>query len=178
MCWVVEYSEAIHIVILSLGLVGGGYGLYLATVRSRIADRNLLRERYQMGMQLFSLNPERYTARVAGASILSDILLDSNSTEYDKSILRAFEARLFSPAEFGTDIGKHKKQDIDYESRDTFLVVKALSQYVKKLGAFPLLPLPPGRAFTITKNSVDANEEHEHYRRWLDARGKPPEYSD
>lgn len=77
-CWVVENSETICVVILFRGLVGGGIGLGLARWGCLTADRNLLRERCQMGMKLLGLNP-RYTARVAGASILSDIL-NSEST--------------------------------------------------------------------------------------------------
>ena len=86
-CWIVENSEAIRIVILSLGVVGGVVGLCFAAWRCVTADRNLLRERCQMGMELLSLNPKRYTARVAGASILSDILND-RSNKYDGAILR------------------------------------------------------------------------------------------
>lgn len=119
-CWVVENSEAIRVVILSLGLVGGVVGLCFAGWRRLIADRNLLRERCQMGMELLSLNPERYVARVAGASILSDIL-DDKSRKYDKAILRAFEAYLFWPSSFGGNIAGHRKGETDYESRETYL---------------------------------------------------------
>ena len=176
-CWIVENSEAIRVVLLSLGLLGGGIGLYFARWRCLTADRNLLRERCQMGMELLSLNQERYTARVAGATILSDIL-NGNSTEYDSSILRAFEAFLFAPPEFGMDLGKHKEGETDYGSRDTFMVVKALRRYARRQDAQLLLPLPPGLAFTITQDTVEPNKDHEHYQRWREAKGEPPEYSD
>ena len=175
--WIVENSEAIRVVILFLGVVGGGIGLYLARWRCLTADSKLLRERCQMGMELLSLSRNRYTARVAGATILSDIL-NSNSTEYDSNILRAFEAFLFSPPGFGMNLEDHKKHETDYESRDTFMVVNALRQYAQKQGAQPLLPLPPGLVFTITRNSVEPNKNHEHYKRWMEARGRPPEYSE
>ena len=176
-CLIVENSEAIRVVILSVGVVVGIFGLCFAWWRCRTADRNLLRERCQMGMELLSLNPERYTARVAGASILSDILND-RSSKYDEAILRAFEAHLFSPSVFGGNLAGHKKGETDYESRDTYLVVSALRRYTKTQGALPLLPLPPGKVFTITRNKVEPNEKHEDYKRWMKARGRPPEYSD
>ena len=176
-CWIVENSEVIRVAILFLGLLGGGIGLYLARWRCLTADRNLLRERCQMGMELLSLNPERYTARVAGATVLSDIL-NSNSTEYDSNILRAFEAFLFAPPGFGMDLENHKKRETDYESRDTFMVVNALRRYARKQDAQPMLPLPPGLVFTITRKAVEPNKDHEHYKRWMEARGRPPEYSD
>ena len=176
-CWIVENSEAIRVLILFLGLVGGGIGLYLARWRCLTADRNLLRERCQMGLELLSLNPERYTARVAGASILSDILIGS-TVEYDKAILRAFESYLFSPSVFGGNIAGHKQGETDYESRETFLVVNALRQYAKRQGALPMLSLPPGLVFTITTNTVEPNKDHEHYKRWKEVRDRPPEYSD
>ena len=174
-CWIVENSEAIRVVILFLGLLGGGY---FAGWRCRTADRNLLRERCQMGMELVSLNPERYTARVAGATILSDILNSKESTEYDSNILRAFEAFLFTPPGFGMVLENHKKHETDYESRDTFTVVNALRRYARKQDAQPMLPLPPGLVFTITPNTVEPNKDHEHYERWMAARGGPPEYSE
>lgn len=175
-CWIVENSEEIRIVILFLGLVGGGVGLYFARWRCITADQNLLRERCRMGMDLLSLNPNRYIARVAGATILSDIL-NSGSTEYDSNILRAFEAFLFSPPTFGMDLGIHKINDTDYESRDTYIVVNALRRYVRNKGAQSMLPLPPGLAFTITPNTVEPNKDHEHYKLWMDARNRPPDYS-
>lgn len=175
-CWIVENSEEIRIVILFLGLVGGGVGLYFARWRCITADQNLLRERCHMGMDLLSLNPNRYIARVAGATILSDIL-NSSSTEYDSNILRAFEAFLFSPPTFGMDLGLHKKFETDYESRDTFIVVNALRQYVRNKGVQSMLPLPPGLAFTITPNTVEPNKDHEHYKLWMNARSRPPDYS-
>ena len=175
--WIVENSETIRVSILFVGLLGGGYGLYLARWRCLTADRNLLRERCQMGMELLSLNPRRYTARVAGATILSEIL-NSKSTEYDSNILRAFEAFLFSPPGFGMDLKNHKKHETDYESRDTFMVVNALRRYARKQDAQPMLPLPPGLVFTITPNTIEPNKDHEHYKRWMDARDRPPEYSD
>lgn len=175
--WIVGNLEAIRVAILFLGLLGGGIGLYLARWRCLTADRNLLRERCRMGMELLSRNPERYTARVAGATILSDIL-NSNSTEYDNSILRAFESFLFSPSGFGMDLENHKKHETDYESRDTFMVINALRRYARKQGAQPMLPLPPGLVFTVTRNTVGPNKDHEHYRRWMEARGRPPEYSE
>ena len=176
-CWIVENSEAIRVTILFLGLLGGGIGLCLARWRCLTADRNLLRERCQMGMELLSLNPERYTGRVAGATILSDIL-NSNSTDYDINILRAFEAFLFAPPGFGMDLENHKEHETDYESRDTFIVVNALRRYARKQGAQPMLPLPLGLVFTITPNTVEPNKYHENYKRWMEARGRPPEYTD
>ena len=113
-----------------------------------------------MGMELLSLNPERYTGRVAGATILSDIL-NSNSTDYDINILRAFEAFLFAPPGFGMDLENHKEHETDYESRDTFIVVNALRRYARKQGAQPMLPLPLGLVFTITPNTVEPNKYHE-----------------
>ena len=175
--WILENSEAIRVVILSLGVVGGLVGLCFARWRCLTADRNLLRERCQMGMELLSLNPERYAARVAGASILSDIL-DDRSSKYDEAILRAFEAHLFAPSFFGGNIAGHKTGETDYESRDTYLVVSALRRYTKKQGSLPLLSLPPGLRFTITRNTVEPNKDHEHYKRWMEAKGKPPEYGD
>jgi len=176
-CWIVEHSEAIRVVILSLGVIGGVVGLCLAAWRCLTADRNLLRERCQMGMELLSLNPERYAARVAGASILSDIL-NRRSSKYDEAILRAFEAYLFSPSVFSGNLAGHKKGETDYESRETYLVVSALRRYTKKQGSLPLLPLPPGLVFTITRNTVEPAEDHGHYKRWMEVRGRPPEYSD
>lgn len=176
-CWIVENSEAIRVGILFLGLVGGGIGLCLARWRCVTADRNLLRERCQMGMELLSLNPERYTARVAGASILADIL-NSDSIEYDKSILRAFEAYLLTPSVFSTNPSGHQRGETDFESRETYLIVNALRRYAQQPSAQPMLPLPPGVVFTITRNTVEPNEDHEHYKRWMEARGRPPAYSD
>ena len=176
-CWIGENSEAIRVVILSLGVVGGVIGLCFAGWRCLTADRNLLRERCRMGIELLSLNPERYAARVAGASILSDILND-RSRKYDEAILRAFEAYLFSPSVFSGNLAGHKKGETDYESRETYLVVSALRRYTKKQGSLPFLPLPPGLVFTISRNTVGPNKDHEHYRRWMEARGRPPEYSD
>ena len=176
-CWIDENLEAIRVAILFLGLLGGVIGLYFARWRCRTADRNLLRERCQMGMELLSLNPERYTARVAGATILSDIL-NGSSVEYDSNILRAFEAFLFSPPGFGMNLENHKKHETDYESRDTFVVVNALRRYAKKQDAQPMLPLPPGLVFAITRNSVEPNKDHEHFKRWMEARGRPPKYCD
>ena len=83
-CWIVEKSKAIRVVILILGLIGGGIGLYLARSLCLTADQNLLCNRFQMGMELLSLNPERYTARVAGASMLSDILNGSSMSMMKK----------------------------------------------------------------------------------------------
>ena len=176
-CWIVENSEAIRVVLLFFGLLGGSIGLCFAGWRCRIADRNLLRARCQMGMELFSLNPEHYSNRAAGATILSDIL-NNNATEYDSNILRTFEAFLFAPPGFGMNLGKHERGDTDYESRDTFVVVTALRKYAKRPDAQPMLSLPPGLAFTITQNTVEPNKDHEHYKRWIEARGGPPEYSD
>ncbi len=178
MCfWMIEHLEAIRAAILFFGLIAGGIGLYLARWRCLTADRNLLRERCQMGLELLSLNPQRYTARVAGASILSEIL-NSNSIEYDSSILRAFEAFLFSPPGFGMKLGNHNKGETDYESREKFLIVNALRRYARKQDAQSMLPLPPGLVFTITGNTVEPNQDHEHYKRWVEARGGPPKYSD
>lgn len=175
-CWIVEHLEAVRVVILFFGLIGGGYGLYLARRRCLTADRNLLREQCQKGLELLSLNPERYTARVAGAAILSDIL-NSDSMEYDSNILRAFEAFLFSPPGFGMDLENHRRHETDYESRDTFMVVTGLRRYARRRDAQPMLPLPPGLVFTITQDTVEPNEDHEHYKRWMEARGRPPNYS-
>ena len=175
--WIVENSEAIRIVILFLGVVGGLIGLCFARWRCLTADKKLLQEQCQMGMELLSLSPERYTARVAGAAILAAILNSSN-TEYDNNILRAFEAFLFSPPGFGMNLEDHKKHETDYESRDTYIVVNALRQYAQKQGAQPLLPLPPGLVFKLTRNTVEPNKSHEHYKRWMQARGRQPEYSE
>lgn len=176
-CWLVANAEAIRAVILFVGLLGGGVGLYIARQRYLIADRNLLRERWQTGMELLSIHPERYTARVAGAAILSGILLDSESTEYDSSILRAFEAFLYSPPSFGLNF-KNSGYVTDYESRDTFIVVTALRQYVNGGNAQPLLSIPSGLPFTIIRNTVEPNKGHHHYRKWIEMRGQPPEYDD
>ena len=176
-CLIAENSEAIRVVILLFGVLGGGIGLWLAGWRCITADRNLLREQCQMGMELLSLSPEHYTARVAGAAILSDIL-NSKSTEYESKILRAFEAFLFSPPGFGMDLENHRKGETDYESRDTFMVVSALRRYASKQDAQPMLPIPSGLAFTIDRNKVEPNKKHEHYKRWMEARRRPPEYGD
>lgn len=106
-CWIAGDAETTRNVILSLGLLGGFYGLHLARQRRLLADQELRRERCQMGIELLSLNPKRYSARAAGASILANIL-DGTSTEYDETILRAFEATLFSPSVFGGNVGKHQ----------------------------------------------------------------------
>ena len=175
--WILENPETIRNGILLLGVAGGFVGLRFARRRCLTADQNLLRERWQMGMGLLGLNPDRYGARVAGASILADILNDGSS-KYDDAILRTFEAYLFSPSVFGGNVAGHKKNDTDYESRDTYLVVSALRGYAKKQGSLPLLPLPPGLRFTITANTVEPNKGHEHYKRWMEVRGSPPEYAE
>lgn len=175
--WILKDLEAFRVAILALGLLGGVVGLCFAGWRCWIANRALLRQRCQMGLELLSLNSERYTARVAGASILSE-LLDNNSTEYDSSILRAFEAFLFSPPRFGMDLGKHKEGETDYESRDTFLIVRALNRYACKKNAQPMLQLPCGLVFRISETTVEPNPHHPHYASWTRARGSPPEYSD
>ena len=176
-CWLAENSEPLRVLLLIVGLLGGLFGLYFARWRCLTADKNLLRERYRMGMELLSLHSERYTARVAGASILSEIL-NGDSTEYDSSILRAFEASLFAPPAFGANLGNHKKGETDYESRETFVIVKALRLYAKKQDAQPMLPLPPGLVFAISARMVEPNPDHSHYKRWVEAKGSFPDYSD
>jgi len=111
--------------------VGFG-GLGFAGWRCVIADQNLLQERLRMGMELLRQGQEHYAARVAGAAILSDILCNACSKRYDETILRAFEAHLFAPSVFGGDIVGHQKDETDYESRDTYVVVSALRRYKRK----------------------------------------------
>ncbi len=158
--------------------IAGLVGLVLAGWRCVTADRNLLRERWQMGMELLRRSPDHYAARVAGAAVLSDILCNTRSKRYDEAILRSFEAYLFSPSVFGGCFGKHQKNEVDYESRDTYVVVTALRRYKRKNGSLPLLPLPPGSVFTIKPDAVEPDTDHPGYKRWMAARGRPPEYSD
>lgn len=178
-CWLVSHADTVRNIILFVGLIGGLIGLCFAGWRCLIAYKNLQREKCQMGLELLSLHQERYTARVAGAAILADIL-NSKTIEYDEAILRTFEAYLASPSVFSKSVAGHMSGDTDYESRETVLVVNALRQYRyrKGLGALHMLSLPPKLAFTITGDTVKPNEEHEHYRRWLEVRGRPPKYPD
>lgn len=175
-CWIVSHADTVRNGLLFFGLIGGGIGLYFAWWRCKTADQNLLRERCQMGMELLSLNPERYIARVAGATILSDIL-DSPATEYDHSILRAFEAFLAYPPRFGGD-GETHKNPTDYESRDTIIVMIALRRYAKKPFAQPMRSLHEDSIFIITRNTVKPNEEHRFYKLWIEKKGRPPNYSE
>ena len=176
-CWVVGNPETIGNAILFVGVCGGLWGLWIATGRWRLANKDLLRQRCQLGIELLSLNPAHYSARAGGASILSDILLDDGSAEYDRAILRVFEATLYSPSVFGGCVGEHQKGEVDYESRETYLVVNAMRKYKKKQGSLPFLPIPSGLVFTITENTVVPNQDHSHYQLWLKAEGRPPEYS-
>jgi len=156
-------------------LIIGGIGLIFAGWRCRTADRNLLKERCQIGMDLLSRSPQNYAGRVAGAAILSDILSDK-SREYDEAILRVFEATLFSPSVFGGDFGDHRKNDVDYESRETYIIVCALQKYKQKKGSLDLLELPTGSVFKITSNDIQPNKDHIQYKRWKKARKKCPRY--
>ena len=178
---IVDSSGAIHFLIVFSGSISGtfiaGLGLLLAIKKHRLLAQNSLREQYQMGMDLLNIKPRHHTARVAGVTILSQIL-NSKSTEYDNSILRSFESFLFSPPVFSGNIGRHKAGEIDYESRDTYTVVIALRRYVKQRNAKNMLSLPEGLPFVISQNWVEPNRDYPDYKRWIEARGKPPEYED
>jgi len=174
LCFIAEHIEVINFIAISVFAI---FGLTFAWRRCRTADRNLLRERCQMGMQLLSqnLDSSHYTARVAGATILAEIL-DNKSTEYDKCIIRAFESFLFTPPVFGSDIGWHGRGQTDYESRDTYIIVSALQRYAKKKNTHCMLELPEGLPFIISKKWIRPNKNHPHYDLWVKARDRHPKY--
>ena len=129
-------------------------------------------------MELLRHSPGNYAARVAGVAILSDILCNTRSKRYDEAILRSFEAHLFSPARFGGDLAGHQKGEVDYESRDTYVVVNALIQYKQRGESLRFIELPPDSIFTITPDTVEPNEDRPDYGQWIAVRGRSLEYSD
>lgn len=179
-CWIT--AESVRNIILGGGLIGGAV---FATWRCRTADRNLRREKCHMGIEGLKIDSTNsYAYRVAMAALLSD-MLNQLSTEYDCSILRAFEAFLTYPPRFSGNVGEYRLGEVDYESRDTIIMVNALRCYTTKKWwkrwkwrPEPLRELPKGSPFTITPRTCDPNTCCEDYQKWLKATGNtPPKYS-
>lgn len=173
-CFPLKHHEAITDWLL---IIGAAIGLCLAGRRCRTADRNMITERYRVGSELLQREGRsNYAARISGASVLSKVLADTQYDDFDEPILRAFEAHLRSPPVFAGSRGA--LADItDYESRDTFLVVRALREYCRRpQDKRPLLPIPRHVPFRTTEDWVEPNPDHDDYKRWMQIVGREPSY--
>ena len=157
-------------------LLGGAFGLVFAFWRCITADNSLKQERYRIGSELLDTKHNDYAARVAGVTTLA-ALAREDLKNYDTIVMKAFEAFLAFPPGFGSPIGDHKKGDIDYKSRDTEEIVKAINFRTRKQRDGYRIKLPCYAPFVVTDTGdVEANPEHSSYLSWKEAEGQPPSY--
>ena len=156
-------------------IVGGVLGICLAWWRCRTADKNFKQERYRIGSELLDMD-RPYAARVAGAAILAE-LAKEDPNQYDATVMKAFEAYLAFPPVYSGQIGCHKRGKVDYKSRDTEEVVRAINARTTRQRKRYCVVLPKFAPFTVTENGgVEGNPEHADYKEWEKAEGKRPMY--
>ncbi len=174
-CFLLEHSATIRDWLI---VVAGVVGLVFARWRCQTADRNLITERYRLGSELLQKRDANgasyYASRISGVAVLSKILEDKKCDDFDEPILRAFETYLRSPPVFADSRPLAGKTD--YESRDTFLVIKALRMYCLDPGKPPLLPIPSHVPFRTTGRGVEPNREHDDYKEWMRVMEREPFY--
>lgn len=179
MDWLLCFLDEHHAAVRDLSLVvAGAFGLWVARWRSRTADRNLITERYRMGSELLQKKDTKeisyYGSRITGAAVLSKILADKDYDDFDEPILRAFETYLRNPPVFADSRPLARK--VDYESRDTFLVVRALREHCRDPNKPPLLPIPDHVPFKTTARGVEPNTDHDDYKEWMKVMKRKPSY--
>ena len=114
--------------------------------------------------------------RVAGAATLAD-LAKKDPKNYDATVMKAFETFLTYPPKFSGPLGRHKKGEIDYHSRDTQEIVKAINARTQKQRARYRIQLPLRAPFLVTDNDdVKADPMHPDFDKWATAEGTPPSY--
>ena len=96
-----------------------------------------------------------YTGRVAGAVTLADIAI-KNPDEYDKRVMRVFEALLEFPSRYGAN---HEKEgQVDYSRRDTVTMLEAIEMRKEKERSKYTIRLNEGRPFRVhAEGNVEKN---------------------
>ena len=148
--------------------------------RYRTADRNLRHQQYLTGSELLSQQVDnrgqRYTNRVVGIVTLAR-LMEEDPDQYDDKVVTAFEIFLSSPPVFSVDIEGHHKHETDYESRDTVQVIRALrKRSSKRKEKNPPRLWPNNGPFIIQDGDIISNPSHNHYKRWLEVKGRDPNF--
>ena len=162
-----------------LGLSAAGAAVF-GYWRCRTADRNLRHQQYLTGSELL-LDPkegagsgQRYTNRVVGIVTLAK-LMEEDPKQYDDKVVRVLERFLSSPPYFSVGIEGHKKCETDYESSDTVEAIRALQKRSgKRKKENPPRLWPTNGPLLVQAGDVVPNPSHNHYKRWLEAKGREP----
>lgn len=156
-------------------MVGGILGILFAYWRCRTADDNLNHERFRVGSEMLKIDMP-YASRVEGVAVLSG-LAKNDPRRYDKTAMKVFEAYLAFPPNYGSDLGDHERGKVDFASRDTVEVVRAINARTQRQRKQYRLELPSFAPFIVLRDGdVDANPEHPDYIDWKRIEGKAPEY--
>ena len=147
-------------------MVGGAFALGLAYWRSSTADSNLKQDQFRIGSELLDTRSP-YVSRVAGAAILAQ-LVKEDPDNYHIIVMKAFEGFLEYPPRYGS--GKERAGKIDFLSRDTLEVVRAINTRSKKLRELYCLELPCSEyaPFMINGNGdVEPNYVHKDFDAYI-----------
>ena len=166
-------------VVLALSAIGVGI---LGIWRCKTADRNLRHQQYLSGCELLFSEDEdlskRYKDHIVGVITLAK-LMEKDPKEYDAKVVAMFQRFLSSIKVFGADIEGHKKGEIDYESTDTVEAINALNKRpnrYKKVN--PPKLWPSGGPLIVKNGTITPNTSHDHFKRWVQVKGRPPNYRD
>ena len=156
-------------------IIGGLVGIIFAYWRCKTADENFKQDRYRIGSELLDMHGP-YAARVAGAATLA-ALAKKDPSQYDARVMKAFEAYLAFPPVYGGQIGGHQKGKVDYKSRDTEEVVRAINARTRRQRKRYRVVLPQFSPFIVTRNGdVKGNPKHPDYQEWEKVEGQAPTY--
>ena len=163
--------------VLALSAIGVGI---LGIWRCRTADKVHRHQQYLNGCAwLFSEEEnrgKRYKDRIVGAITLAK-LMEEDPKEYDAKVVAMFQRFLSGPPQFSADIEGHKKGETDYESEDTVVAIKALNKRSDQYKNENPPKLWPSKGPLIVKNgNITPNTFHNHYTRWMETKGKSPDY--
>ena len=175
-------EPSVSVVIRNLVLIWGApVAGGLAVWRCRTADRNLRHQQYLTGSELLSSRQEdnsdqRYMNRVVGTVTLAK-LMEEDPKQYDEKVVKVFERVLSNPPGFGGDNDGHREGETDYESGDTVEAIRALRKRSRKQKqAHPPRLWPKNGPLRVEEGDVVPNPSHEHYKRWMKVKGRPPIY--
>ena len=159
-------------------IVGGSIGILLAWCRLRLADQNRRQEQFRIGAELLDYKQHGFTARVAAAALLSKLVHDQPK-DYHQLVMKTFEASICWPPQFKSDVGGHRRGEVDYASPDTVQIVKAINARNQKLKNEYKINLPDWAPFeTDDYGNVRARRAHKDFVAWLEAEGDAPRFDD